>query len=231
MVLGLIGDLVGIGASAKGQKEANETNERIARDNRAFQERMSNTAYQRAMTDMRKAGLNPILAYKQGGAGTPPGATATVGNELAPMANLGDKIRESQRVRNETRINTANVALAEGNAALVQQNAKLAAQRTQTEVQRQSEIAANTALKNQQTLNEANRTEISNFEIDRMIADSQIKMDDMHRSEVEAIKNAIRKKVYNSGIGEAIIWLEEIKKMGNPVKGARDLLRGKGGRR
>ena len=47
-----------------------------AEKNRSFQERLANSAYQRAIGDMKAAGLNPMLAYSKGGAITPPGATA-----------------------------------------------------------------------------------------------------------------------------------------------------------
>lgn len=63
-----------------GQKSSNKTNIQLGREQMAFQERMSNSAYQRARTDMEAAGFNPMLAYSQGGASSPVGSMPQVQN-------------------------------------------------------------------------------------------------------------------------------------------------------
>lgn len=75
-----VGSIAGGLLGRSGQQDANERNLQIAREQMDFQERMSNTAYTRAVQDMKQAGLSPMLAYSQGGASTPQGASAVMEN-------------------------------------------------------------------------------------------------------------------------------------------------------
>lgn len=69
-----MGGFVSAGASlmsaVMGQSEAKKQ--------RSFIREMENTRYQRTMKDMKLAGLNPLLAYKQGAGSTSPGGIAQV---------------------------------------------------------------------------------------------------------------------------------------------------------
>ena len=76
----ITGALIMGGVSAFGGYRANKETKASTARQMAFQERMSNTAHQRQVKDLRAAGINPILSAKLGGASTPQGASYTARN-------------------------------------------------------------------------------------------------------------------------------------------------------
>lgn len=70
-----------------GQRNQNFANAQQAQRQMDFQAEQTGTSYQRGVADMKAAGLNPMLAYSQGGAASGSGAQATMGNELGAGAN------------------------------------------------------------------------------------------------------------------------------------------------
>jgi len=127
------------------QEDTQSFNAEQAKLNRDFQERMSNTAYQRQKTDMKAAGINPMLAINAGGAQTPSGGSATSPGRAPAEMNVTGGIStalEAMRNKRENEIAASQIGVNDAQKLNLVANTNLNEARTgetsaRTEVEKQ----------------------------------------------------------------------------------------------
>lgn len=180
----------------KGQQDANDAQAEQAQLNRDFnsaeaaktrewQQNMRQTQYQTAVSDLKAAGLNPMLAYQQGGAGTPSGATASsssmpqIGNKVAAALTAGAQAAQIMNLKAQTEKTQADTEVSHATAKQVEAQTHLTTSST-TKVQQETENLKETIEQIRENV-QLQKAQKHNYIHDTLLKDANIEL-----SEIEA---------------------------------------------
>lgn len=191
--------------------------------NRSFQERMANTAHQREVEDLRRAGLNPILSARLGGSATPAGAQAQAS---VPEGAVTTAL-QAATMRNNLKLQEAQIL--DINSAAKQKQAE-----TDDILLTRSQRIGLMISQAYQALQAGNLTGNQREKVidEIVLLKSQKKLIDAQAasSAAQAFKDKVTKKPYEYG-SKVIDWLEEktntqpLKRFDNAVKKTYDYLK------
>lgn len=187
--------LIGGVASAFGQASANQEAKESSLRQMEFQKETLRHQYQWGMEDMRKAGLNPILAYKQGGAGSASGADYTPGNVGAAAVSGASTATSSALAARAQDSQLENIA--------ADTRLKASQDRTQDALRIQALAQANQA-STQSALNEAVKT--------RTNVDTLISTENLQSAKAAAARAAADEAFYQTEEGKALRTLDQVRK-------------------
>lgn len=171
-----IGEAGSAWIASSGAHKANRTNIQLAREQRAFEERMANTAVQRRKDDLVAAGFNPVLAAAGPGAGTPSVAPARVESATRDSANIlagsAARIHERLLMKQQLLQASANTRLTTEQARVAEESARNV--RADTYLKMTTAAKSAEEITNLRTLNREIEQRISNLVTDQQLTKIQL---------------------------------------------------------
>ncbi|AXH74723.1 MAG: DNA pilot protein [Microviridae sp.] len=208
------------GANIVGGLLQNSAQSSAASSQQDFQLAMSSSAYQRAVKDMSAAGLNPMLAYSQGGASTPNGAMPVLGNVgaaasqgMATGAAIAQQRAQTDNIEANTNLLATQAKVLESQALLNNTSANKVEQDRQTAVSALPGVIADAGSKGESY---SQQLKINPLELyAKKLGITKAELDEMMSS---------NSKDFTEQFGKYMPYVDAIGKVGNSAGNALDSL-------